>query len=189
MELEHTPFASEHAHGSFQPTGYKNEILVRGIIIDGIKNNEVRFLAASPTDRRSSFTGSGLPFPNQTQAFENTPNRGLLLLDGSNTFEFTVLYPNSFYVELGRQMIPPTVYLQYYTKDDVKRVIPIKLGEPVPYRMLEYPRHFTIARNGATFYHAHHNLPVRTQEQVLRDGAYPSSYKMDKDFWGLRPAL
>lgn len=187
--MEDTRFASQYAQGSFKSTGYSGEVIVRGVILDSVKNDEISYLAASPTDRRASFSGSGLPFPNQTHAFENTPNKGKILLKG-NAFEFTILYPNSYYVELGRKLIQPTVYIQYYTPDNIKRVITIDVGTVVPYRTLEYPRQYTLARNDATFYHAHHNLPVRTQEQIMRDSAYPStSLKMDKDFWGLKPAL
>jgi hypothetical protein len=67
----------------------------------------------------------------------------------------------------------------------MEQIIAILLDNQIPYRFLQFPPQ----RRDANFYHAHHNLPVRTQEQVLRDGQYPQSKKMSNDFWGLRPAL
>ena len=37
------------------------------------------------------------------------------------------------------------------------------------------------------YYCSKTKLPVRTQEQVLRDSGYPEDNKMHDDFWGLRP--
>ena len=181
-------FKETYCQGEIRFEKMYHDVTVEGVILEGTLNNEIDYLAASHADRRATFTGSGLPFHNEKQAFENTSNRGKVKLIG-NAFKFDILFPNSFYVELGRKMIPPTVFIQYHTLDGVKRVVSIKLSDPIPYRMLEYPRHFTIPRNGATFYHAHHNLPVRTQEQVLLDSGYPMKNIMEYDFWGLKPAL
>lgn len=166
----------------------KYDIVVKGVISDTVPKGELEFIAASPADRRASYTGSGFPFHSADQAMRDTPNRGTLKLN-ANTFEIPLYFPNSYYVNLGNQQIPPTLFLSYEDASGVKRVINIKLSDPIPYRMLGYPSEFTMARKGADFYHAHHNLPVRSQEQVLLDSAYPSQNKMSKDFWGLRPAL
>ena len=32
-------------------------------------------------------------------------------------------------------------------------------------------------------------LPIRTQEQVLRDSSYPEDNRMPSDFWGLKPPI
>jgi hypothetical protein len=75
--------------------------------------------------------------------------------------------------------------VSYENSSGKEQVQEILVDDQVPYRFLQFPSQ----RNDATFYHAHHNLPVRTQEQVLRDGQYPSDHKMSNDYWGLRPAL
>ena len=164
------------------------DVVIKGVITDAVIGNEVRYIAASPADRRASFTGSGLPFHSEKQAFEGTPNKGRITLN-ANTFEIKLLFPNSYYVELGNKLVPPTLYVHYTTGNSEERMVSIKLSDPIPYRLLGYPKDFTQPRTGPTFYHAHHNLPVRSQEAILRDSAYPSKNKMSEDFWGLKPAL
>ena len=39
------------------------------------------------------------------------------------------------------------------------------------------------------FYKSLQTLPVRSQEQILRDSAYPKKNKMPKNFWGLTPPV
>ena len=39
------------------------------------------------------------------------------------------------------------------------------------------------------FYHCGNSLPVRTQEQVLRDSGYPEDNRMPDNFWGLKPPM
>jgi hypothetical protein len=165
------------------------DIVVKGVLTEVVPSGEIKFIAASPADRRASYTGSGFPFHNMEQAFMESPNRGTIKLNG-NAFEIPLLFPNAYYIQLGRELIPPTLFLTYENGLEGKnRVIEIKLSDPIPYRLLGYPSQFTLGRNGADFYHAHHNLPVRSQEQVLRDSSYPNKNKMDPDFWGLKPAL
>lgn len=164
------------------------DMVVVGTIKEQVKNNTVYYSAANPPDYRATYTGSGLPFANQAMAFENSPNKGKAqLIDGN--FEIKLMYPNSYYVGLGTVMIQPTVFLEYFTNDGKKRNTSIKLSDGIPYRMLTYPMSFTLARKDAMFYNNHHHLPVRSQEQVLRDSAYPSVNRMPDNFWGLKPAL
>lgn len=164
------------------------DIVVKGSIVDHVKDNVIYCIAASPIDRKASYSGSGFPFHNERQAFQNTPNKKAIRLNG-NAFEMPLLFPNSYYVELGNKLIPPTLFIRY-NNGAGQKMIQIKLSDPVPYRLLGYPpQEFTLCRNDASFYHAHHNLPVRSQEQILRDSQYPSKNKMEPDFWGLRPSL
>jgi hypothetical protein len=166
----------------------KYDINVSGVIHDTIKDDILYYLAANPLDRRASFTGSGLPFANSEQAFEGTSNRGHVK-SKLGSFNIPLLFPNSFYADLGNVIIPPSLFLKWYTLSGEEKRTTIKLGDPIPYRFLSYPKEYTMSRDSATFYHAHHNLPVRTQEQVLRDSVYPSVNKMYSDYWGLKPAL
>lgn len=164
----------------------KHDIIVKGVLNDSVIDNELRYIAAGPADRRASFAGSGLPFHSEKQAFDNTPNRGVVQLNGKS-FEIPLLFPNAYYIEVGNKLVPPSLYLHYTDARGDDRTITIKLGDAIPYRLIDYPcqQHPT-----ANFYHAHHhNLPVRSQEQVLRDSRYPSANKTAEDFWGLKPSL
>ena len=52
--------------------------------------------------------------------------------------------------------------------------------------MLTYPPPPSSApRCSSIFYSGRNKLPVRTQEQILRDSSYPCINKMPDNFWGL----
>jgi hypothetical protein len=152
-----------------------------------VQVNVIKYIAARPADRRASYTGSGYPYANKEQAFHNTPTQGKMRVL-NNKFSLTFPTPNSYYVNLGNKLVPPMLFVSYDNGSEKEQVQEILVDDQVPYRFLQFP----LQRNDATFYHAHHNLPVRTQEQVLRDGQYPmivGAWSMSNDYWGLRPAL
>lgn len=163
------------------------EIVVHGVILDDIKDNIIEYVAASPPDFRATFTGSGLPFANERMAFEGTPNSGVMQLPLGSKFTIKILYPNSYYVGLGTVIIPPTLYITYWTRDGNRKFVPIPVSKGIPFRFLTYPMQFTKARKDATFYEGGWQLPVRTQEQILRSSAYPSVNSMPENFWGDKP--
>lgn len=165
----------------------KKQLVLRGAIKDTVTDGHVRFVAAAPMDRRASFSGSGLPFANAQQAFENTPNKGDIQLQMNNHFEIMLeSIPNSYYAGLGTVLIPPSVFIMYHNGSEIIK-LSIQVAEPVAYRMLTYPMSSTFSRKSAAFYAGGYELPVRTQEQILMDSAYPSDGLMQKNFWGLRP--
>ena len=190
---KYSKFSTMYCHGEITPVdntndNNKNDIIVSCMIHDIVKGNVVHFIASNPLDRHSSFNGSGFPYANSEQAFEGTPNKGSLQ-SVAGTFKIHLLFPNSFYTDLGNSLIPPSLFLKWTSLSGEERRATIKLGDPVPYRFLSYPKEYTMAREDATFYHAHHNLPVRSQEQVFKDSVYPHDNKMTDDYWGLKPAL
>ena len=180
-----TKFTSSYCNAEVRgDVSHLNDIHVYGKITEPVDSDEVRYIAANPPDYRATFTGSGLPFANQDQAFDNTPNTGYVkLVDG--TFEIHLMYPNSYYIGLGTVMIPPTVYLLYKNRDGVDRRVSIVLSEGIPYRTLTYPSQ----RGNVGFYEGGWRLPVRTQEEVLRDSRYPSTNYTSPNFWGLKPRM
>jgi hypothetical protein len=149
----------------------------------------VEYVAAAPPDYRMSFAGSGLPFANADQAFANTPNRGEVRVDASMTCNFKLVMPNSYMVQVGTVQIPPTVYISFVNSAGKKQVMPIKLSDPIPFRMMTYPSGpFTKARSDPTFYD-NLTVPIGTQEEILRASAYPTTMKMPDNFWGQKPPL
>jgi hypothetical protein len=151
------------------------------VLKDYIDDNQVRYVASAPPDYRYSFSGSALPFANPSQAFQNTPNKGLVYVTG-NAIQLKLLYPNSYYIGLGTLLIPPMVSLHYKSHGEEK-VINIQIQDQVPYRLLNYPK----ARINSTFYRGTECLPTRTQEQILRDSAYPKKNTTPLNHWGLKP--
>ncbi len=106
------------------------------------KNAVVKYWAAAPMDRMTSFTGSGLPFASAEMAYENTPNRGTVkAVDGK--FSFPIFKPNSFYVKGGTQLLPPHVLINVCNgnKREIEAII---VGKSQPHRSLTtLPGHYT----------------------------------------------
>jgi hypothetical protein len=166
-----------------------HDIEVTGQIEEKVKDNIVHFIAAAPPDHRASFTGSGLPFANQLQAFYNTPNQGVVTLNEQNMFKINLIIPNSYMIGLGSVTVPPTLYLQYFTDNsNEERMINIKLSYGIPYRSMTYPM-FPRPRQNVTFYDSQFYLPVRSQEQILKEAAYPTINYMPDNHWGTKPPM
>lgn len=159
------------------------DVSIAGKIHDNVPSGFIRYLAANPPEYRVTFSGSGLPFANRSQAFENTANHGACKLDDQGNFVINIAFPNSYYLNLGSVLVPPTVYIYYIDSSETERMVPIKISEGVPYRTLTYPQE----RRNVEFYEGGWELPVRTQEQILRDSGYPCMNKHDAEFWGLKP--
>jgi hypothetical protein len=169
-----------------------NAYMISGTIdgsIGAMSNSEklyVKYSAPNPPTYNSNFSGSGLPFPTEEIAFENTPNKGVAeIVNGQ--FSFTIRYPNSYYINMGSVYVGPHVKLLIVDKDnrELSPVENIKLGQGIPFRTLTWP----VQRNwnmGPLFYE-NKDLPVRTQYQILLDSAYPSTNKVPNNFWGTMP--
>jgi hypothetical protein len=166
----------------------KNYIQIDGIIEDTVDNNIIYYIAPCPSDRHNSFSGSGLPFYNKSQAFENTPNNGKLNLKENNSFLIKVIKPNSYYDNVGNNFIEPELTIYYYNNKN-KKELKINLKNRIPFRHLEYNdinSHDSTANN--IMFYENINLPVRTQEQILYDSQYPNNYLIPANYWGLKPS-
>lgn len=159
-------------------------------IVDGDTNNMgaalVRYWASAPPTYSLSFAGSGLPYPNESTAFEKTPNLGVANIQGGK-FQFALEYPNSYYDNMQKTLIGPQVQFVFCDKDgkNISETHVAKLGNGIPFRSLTWPmkRDWNI---GPLFY-CNNNLPVRTQEQILRDSGYPPTNVEPDNFWGKIP--
>lgn len=159
--------------------------VVKGMIDNKTSNAKLLFWAANPASRGYSFSGSGLPYPTPEMAFEDTPNRGVVPIRG-NYFEFRVHYPNAFYAGMGTQYVSPSVFVKVCEDGGDNRIHKIALGTGIPYRSLDHPA--GRYEHQQMFYHGRDALPHRTQEQILRDSAYPTTtdgtYRTPANFWG-----
>lgn len=178
---------------------YSKEISCEGLVLDSgdgeytvkgtmnsLGNSTIMYWAPNPPTYCSSYSGSGLPYPNPNIAYENTPNRGVVKTSNGK-FEFKLRYPNSYYIGLGSVYVKPVCHIKI-CDDKKSKIHTIELGHGIPFRMLTYQQTpFTISRDSPNFYKGGFELPVRTQEQVLRDSGYPEENKMPNNFWGLRP--
>jgi hypothetical protein len=153
------------------------DIIIDGEITDEISDDFVSFIAPSPAQSMTSFTGSGLPWANKEQAFHNTPNKGAVKLN-KNRFVIQLFRPNSYYVEFDRLQLPH-VQIQY----NKTKIFTIDLSfEKIAHRSLQHPTLRNMEKQA--FYNR--QLPIRSQEQILRDSEY-NDMNEPKDFWGLKP--
>lgn len=166
-----------------------NSFLISGNV-SGHSNSEIfiKYSASNPPTYNSNFSGSGLPFPNETVAFENTPNMGVVQVVNGQ-FSFSLRYPNSYYINLGSVYVPPQVRLMLVNKDNkqMESIKTVNLGEGIPFRTLTWPNQRDW--NKGSLFYKNDDLPVRTQYQILLDSAYPSTNKIPGNFWGLKPSM
>jgi hypothetical protein len=140
----------------------------------------VSYIAARPAERRTSYTGSAMPYANYAQAFEGTPNKGEhLIMDGFVTVNIS--RPNAFYTCLGRVRVPPTLYIRFKS-DGAWKEYAMKLSNGAVHKRLSHPS----SRRDAMFYKSLSELPVRSQERILRDS---SQSHAAQSFWGLKPPV
>lgn len=178
-------FEQAYCKGEIVEQSDSSDLKVRVHITDIVDNGIVRYLAAATPDYHYSYSGSALPFANPTQAFQDTPNKGVIQLQG-NTMLLELQYPNSYYIGLGTVLIPPSLSLFYISGGEEKTIV-VKIAEEVPFRLLTKPRSLTYSRESCMFYIGTDNLPIRTQEQILRSASYPTKNKTPENFWGLKP--
>ena len=164
------------------------DYVVEGSVKSFLSNPTVLFWAPNPPNLVGAFNGSGLPYPNAEIAFDNTPNRGAVKAPGGH-FKFNVQYPSAYYVGLGSVLEPPAVFIKVCDNNKEGELQRIVLGEPIPFRSLTWPplRRGQRGRQNVLFYAGRDELPLRTQEQILRDSGYTSKDVMPDNFWGLKP--
>lgn len=166
-----------------------NSLMVSGSVnINSGSNLFIKYSAANPPTYNSNFTGSGLPYPSEDIAYENTPNRGVVPVVNGN-FSFSIRVPNSYYINMGTVFVDPHVKLILVNKDN-KQIGDVKVVEindgVIPFRTLSFPTQRNW--NEGSLFYKNDNLPVRTQNQILLDSAYPDTNKKITNFWGLKPS-
>lgn len=148
----------------------------------------LKFWASNPPNYNSNFSGSGLPYPNDEVAFENSENIGTSELSNGK-FSFSLSYPNSYYTNMGTVYVKPEVQIQVFdsnTNKSVSQIQHINLGEGVPFRTLTYPTQRNW--NEGPLFYKNNQMPVlRNQEQILLESAYPLTNTVPKNFWGKKP--
>jgi hypothetical protein len=146
----------------------------------------IKYIAANPPTYNSNFSGSGLPYPSEEIAYENSPNKGITEIKNGE-FSFTIRYPNSYYINMGTVYVEPNVKLTIVDKDNKSygKTVTVNLGEGIPFRTLTWPQQRDWNK-GPLFYKTGVDI-IRTQNQILLDSAYPRKNITPKNFWGLKP--
>lgn len=146
----------------------------------------IKYSAANPPTYNSSFSGSALPFPSEEIAFENTPNKGTVEVVDKK-FTFKLRYPNSYYKNLGNIYVHPYVKIVVINdkNDIISDEVVLNVGEGIPFRTLTWSNNRNW--NDGPLFYTNPNLPIRTQNQILLDSAYPKKNNTPNNFWGIMP--
>tara|TARA_B110000259_G_scaffold173311_1_gene206458 strand:+ start:793 stop:1347 length:555 start_codon:yes stop_codon:yes gene_type:complete len=158
-------------------------VIVSGILYENVVNESAYYIASAPTGHINSFSGSGLPFPNEEIAFLHTPNKGELNLS-FNKFKVKLLMPNSYCVNMCNKLIEPSLLIKYNNGEKI-RMLRIPVGNRMPYRSQNYP----YTRTDPNFYNPGWNMPIRSQEEIIIESQYPKVNMMPDNHWGLKPSI
>lgn len=100
--------SNDHVECVVQVLEEDTKLRIRGRVMRPEEFKEMIIMAPSPIDRRTSYSGSGLPFPCPSVALDNTPNRAAIGYDGE--FDTTFVYPNSYYTVDATTKVPPSIF-------------------------------------------------------------------------------
>ena len=123
--------------------------------------------APNPIDRMTNYSGSGLPFPNPTIAFENTPNYYVVPSSGEIHVEFSK--PNSYYGQETQKKIKPSLFVTLHPKQNSDPIfVHFQMDDLLPLKTVYYRE----ARTGPEFYQrkadifdvmSHYDILVNTE--------------------------
>ena len=183
-------YQNEFCQGTMNvmPSG---DITVSGIV-NNINVNKIMFWAAAPPTYGTSFSGSGLPYPDPLVAFDRTPNRGSVAVTNGR-FSFTIKYPNAYYIGLGTLYVPPHVNVKLCQagipeNSEANKKVTIQVDEGIPFRTLTYPAPPSEKPRVSPLFYCEPWHGARTQEAILRSASYPDVNKTPANFWGMKPA-
>jgi len=121
-------------------------------------------IAGNPIDRRSSYSGTGLPFPCADVAFEETKNVYNIEMNGTIDAVFT--YPNSYYTVGDKKKVISSIFFILEYLDGNKEFIRFELKDLYPLRTLVNRE----SRTGPEFYSSKYEiLPVDDAEVIMRE--------------------
>ena len=162
------------------------EIIVAGQLKTITPQTTVYYWAAAPPTYGVSFSGSGMPYPSPEVAYDRTPNKGVInVVNGS--FNFSIKYPNAYYIGLGSLYIPPHINFKVSAQSNPDSYFSVQLDDGIPFRMLTYPAPPSQKPRVSPLFYCEPEHGARTQEDILRNSSYPSTHTMPPNFWGDRP--
>lgn len=139
-----------------------SKVRVRGFVKGAEAYKEKYIIAPNPMDRMTNYSGSGLPFPCSTIAFENTPNKCTVGFNGE--FNCIFKYPNSFYAQNGKDKIVSSIFFDGIDMNNKNVVRRYELPDICALRTLANRS----ARKGPEFYASKdYVLPIATAEDVM----------------------
>ena len=158
----------------------KDKLIITGDVKDELDNTQyIKYWAADPINNTYSFSNRGKPFHNKDQAYTKKVNIGKSKIT-NNRFTCSITMPNSYYINLGTDLIKPILNIQM---DGDNKYDFIQLSDGIPFRSLSLPSNHKESFTNVT-------LPEdRSQSEILSDSAFPAKNKNQENFWGFKPPL
>jgi len=127
-------------HAQVQCTIVINEnrtLTITGSVIHPAPFARIELMAAAPMDRRTSYSGSGLPFPCSGMALEGTPNYVEVPVTDEGNFSALFQYPNSYLSDDAHTKVPPSVFVVLTPRGaEGPILIRLELPDELPVRTL-----------------------------------------------------
>jgi len=127
-------------HAQVQCTVNINEnrtLTITGSVIHPARFARIELMAAAPMDRRTSYSGSGLPFPCSGMALEGTPNYVEVPVTDEGNFSALFQYPNSYLSDDAHTKVPPSVFVVLTPRGaEGPILIRLELPDELPVRTL-----------------------------------------------------
>jgi hypothetical protein len=162
------------------------DLTVKGQLKNPSAQTTIYFWAAAPPTKGTSFSGSGMPYPNPLVAYDRTPNKGVVTTVNGN-FTFSIKYPNAYYIGLGSLYIPPHINFKVCSPGVADAYFSVQIDDGIPFRMLTYPAPPTKKPRLSPMFYCEPERGARSQEEILLASKYPSNNTMPDNFWGNRP--
>jgi len=138
------------------------KIRIFGNILEPGKIKSAVIIAPNTFDKKASYSGTGLPFPCEEIAFENTPNQHII--DNKGNFDVIFTYPNSYYTVANKKKIVSSIFFIMETNDGQKYYQRFELKDMYVLRTLVNRE----TRNGPEFYSKKYDLlPIDTSEILM----------------------
>jgi hypothetical protein len=180
-----TLFNKDLCSGSLMYHG-NGDLIIKGQLKSNKLSCKLFFWAASPPTLGISFSGSGMPYPNASVAYDRTPNKGVIdVVNGQ--FTINMKYPNAYYIGLGSLYVAPHINFKLCQEGHADSYFTVQIDDGIPFRTLTYPAPPSKKpRTSALFYHEP-ECGARSQEAILRVSGYPATNTTPDNFWGERP--
>ena len=150
-------------------------LTLTGVIENPGDFKQMEVFAANPIDRMMNYSGSGLPFPTPSIAFENTPN--VYQVDPKGTIQTQFQTPNAYYTQDKQTLVQPSLFIKLVPKNDQEPIfVRFQLENKLPLKTLYHRDRTQNAYPGRTegpmFYQRKADvLGVQGQEAILRQTA------------------
>jgi hypothetical protein len=139
---------------------------INGNVLDASVYTQMIVIAANPIDRMMNYSGSGLPFPSHSIAFEGTPNR--YTVGGDGVINVTFVRPNSYYATDTYTRVEPSVFVKLYkNNNDEPIIVQFKLEDKHPLKSVFYRKERS--ELGPSFYEKKADIiGVRSQYEIIK---------------------